>query len=81
MLPADSFVVATSFIEIEGAASSSVIVIVAVPDDELTVALVGEDKATVKVSFASSIVSAKMGMDIVCVVAFGENVKVPVVDV
>ena len=51
------------------------------PDDELTVALVGEDKATVKVSFASSIVSAKIGMDIVCVVAFGENVKVPVVDV
>ena len=29
-------------------------------DDELTVALVGEDKATVKVSFASSIVSAKI---------------------
>ena len=79
VLPADSSAVETSLIEIVGAASSSVIVIVAVPDDELTVALVGEDKATVKVSFASSIVSAKIGMDIVCVVTLGAKVKVPVV--
>ena len=81
MLPADSFVVATSFIEIEGAASSSVMVIVAVPDDVLTVALVGEDSATVKVSFASSIESAKIGICIVFEVSVGLKVSVPVVAV
>ena len=61
-----------------GAASSSVIVIVAVPEDVLTAAFVGEDSATVNVSFSSSTVSARMATFNVLVVSPGLKVSVPV---
>ena len=60
VLPAASSAVETSLIEIVGATSSSVMVIVAVPADALTVAFVGVESVTVKVSFSSSMASAKL---------------------
>ena len=71
MLPADSSTEETSLIDIVGAESSSVIVMLAEPADALTVALVGEESVTVKVSFSSSIVSERMGIFMLCVVVFG----------
>ena len=63
--------------ETVGAISSSVIVIVAVPEDVLTSAFVGEVRATANVSFSSSIVSARIVISTVLLVSPGLKVNVP----
>ena len=74
-LAAFSFEVVTSFIERDGAASSSVMV--RVPVASLMVALLALDNVRVAVSLASSVVSASTGTVKVWVVVPAAKVRVP----
>ena len=74
-MAAFSFEVVTSFIERDGAASSSVMV--RVPVASLLVALLALDNVKVTVSLASSVVSASTGTVKVWVVVPAAKVRVP----
>ena len=51
------------------------------PSPSLMLALLGFDKFTEIVSLSSSLLSASIGTEIVCVVTLGAKVRVPEVDV